>query len=160
VQTYQTVPSRTGSRASASPLGEALKTIEQNISQFKSDPHYEVLRELRSIDNLIVPDVLYKLTHHFKELEDKRLANPKWWELGYFIFEASQMVDFSLSRTGVILKSEAVIGVAGGMGPPQLEQPRHFYFDRPFLIYVKKRGADYSPFFVMWVDNAELMSEF
>jgi len=34
------------------------------------------------------------------------------------------------------------------------------YFDRPFLIYVKKRGAEYSPFFVMWVDNAELMERF
>jgi hypothetical protein len=29
-----------------------------------------------------------------------------------------------------------------------------------FLVYVKKRGDDYSPFFVMWVDNAELMQEF
>ena len=62
----------------------------------------------------------------------------------------------------MIVKSEARIGVA----PPfsssrrQMIEPRHFHFDRPFLIYVKKRGADYSPFFVMWVDNAELMQEF
>jgi hypothetical protein len=42
----------------------------------------------------------------------------------------------------------------------QIVQSRHFHFDRPFLIYVKKRGADYSPFFVMWVDNAELMQEY
>jgi hypothetical protein len=41
-----------------------------------------------------------------------------------------------------------------------LEEPRYFYFNRPFLIYVKKRGPEYSPFFVMWVDNAELMKEF
>jgi hypothetical protein len=27
---------------------------------------------------------------------------------------------------------------------------------RPFLIYLKKRGAGH-PFFVMWVDNAELL---
>jgi hypothetical protein len=31
-----------------------------------------------------------------------------------------------------------------------------FIFDRPFLIVVKKRGAEH-PFFVMWVDNAELL---
>jgi len=154
---YQVVLVRVPQRV---PLSEALKTIEQNISQFKSDPHYETLRKLRTIDKLIVPDILYKLTHHFKELEYKNLANPKWRALGYFIFEARQMVDFSLSRTGVILKSEARIGGGGGMAPPNIEQPRYLYFDRPFLIYVKKRGADYSPFFVMWVDNAELMSEF
>ncbi len=32
----------------------------------------------------------------------------------------------------------------------------HFVCDHPFLIVVKKRGAK-RPFFVMWVDNAELL---
>lgn len=139
-------------------LSGTLSEIQKCISDFKRDPDYEVLRKLRSIDSMIVPDVLYKLTHHFTELEDKKFANPKWPD--NFIFEARQMVHFSLSRTGVILKSEAIMGGAGGAGPPRIEQPRHFYFDRPFLIYVKKRGPDYSPFFVMWVDNAELMEKF
>ncbi|MHC4171035.1 MAG: hypothetical protein ACYSWQ_29195, partial [Planctomycetota bacterium] len=99
------------------------------------------------------------LTHCFAELEGKNLANPRW--LGYFFLEAMQMIDFKLSRTGVILRSESHMTV-----PPfapdrrQMIEPRHFDFDRPFLIYVKKRGAEFSPFFVMWVDNAELMQEF
>jgi prepilin-type processing-associated H-X9-DG protein len=141
-------------------LSETLSKVQKKISEFKTDSNYDVLCKLRPIDSLIVPDVLYKLTHHFKELEGKRLANPKWRALDYFIFEAMQMVDFSLNRTGVILKSEARIGAGGGAPPPRIEQPRHFYFDRPFLIYVKKRGPDYSPFFVMWVDNAELLEKF
>jgi hypothetical protein len=29
-------------------------------------------------------------------------------------------------------------------------------FYRPFFLYMKKRGAKH-PFFVMWVDNAELL---
>jgi hypothetical protein len=135
-----------------------LKQIEQETSDFKRDPDYEELRQLRPIDRLIVPDVLYKLTHHFKDLEGKRLANEQWPD--YFISEARQMVDFSLSRMGVILKSEAILGGAAGIAPPRKELPRHFYFNRPFLIYVKKRGAEFSPFFVMWVDNAELMNKF
>ena len=32
----------------------------------------------------------------------------------------------------------------------------HFVCDHPFLIVVKKQGAK-RPFFVMWVDNAELL---
>ncbi|UCF14864.1 MAG: hypothetical protein JSW59_15755 [Phycisphaerales bacterium] len=47
-----------------------------------------------------------------------------------------------------------------GLDLGQIVEPRHFDFNSPFLIYVKKRGADYSPFFVMWVDNAELMQQF
>jgi len=34
--------------------------------------------------------------------------------------------------------------------------PRCFLFNQPFLVYMKKRNAD-QPFFVMWVDNAELL---
>jgi hypothetical protein len=33
---------------------------------------------------------------------------------------------------------------------------RLFHFDQPFLICLKRRDADY-PFFLMWVDNAELL---
>jgi prepilin-type processing-associated H-X9-DG protein len=140
-------------------LGQTVVVVEQKISEFKHDSNYEVLCKLRPIDRLIVPDVLYKLTHRFAELESKGLANRRL--PGYFFFEALQMIDFALSRTGVVLKSEARVIVAPFRnGSRRLEEPRHLFFNRPFLIYVRKRGVDYSPFFVMWVDNAELMEEF
>jgi len=153
---YQVVLARLPRRET---LSETLSNVQKKIPEFKTNPNYDTLCKLRSIDSLIVPDVLYKLTHHFKELEWKHFANPKWQARDYFIFEARQMILFSLNRTGVILKSEARMGGAGGI-PSRIEQPRHFHFDRPFLIYVKKRGPDYSPFFVMWVDNAELLEKF
>ena len=153
---YQVVLARMPRRI---PLGEAVKELEENISEFKRNPDYGALRKLRPIDRLIVPDVLYKLMHHFTELENQRLGNPRW--PGYWISEARQMVDFALSRTGVVLKSQAVIHIIGAASTrPRIEEPRYFYFNRPFLIYVKKRGTDYSPFFVMWVDNVELMKKF
>jgi len=142
-----------------SNLGEAVAAVEENISEFKRDPDYEVLRKLRPIDRLIAPDVLYKLTHHFAELEGKLLGNRGWRDYG--IFEAMQMIDFALSRTGVTVKSWAIVVAAPfASGPRRIEEPRHLYFNRPFLVYVKKRGPDKSPFFVMWVDNAELMKKF
>jgi hypothetical protein len=138
-------------------LGSTVATVEQKISEFKENPNYEVLRKLRPPtfvpgDIVIVPDVLYKLTHQFTELKGRAIGNSKL--PGYFILEAKQMIDFSLSRTGVILKSEAEFTVAA------LAQPRHLYFNKPFLIYVKKRQGGTNPFFVMWLDNAELMNEF
>jgi len=139
-------------------LGEAVAAVEKGISEFKQDPHYEVLRKLRPIDTLIVPDILYKLEHNFKELLGKYLGNSRWRY--YFFFDARQMIDFALSRTGVTVKSWALLAIAGVAAHPRIEEPRHLYFNRPFLVYVKKRGPDYCPFFVMWVDNAELMKEF
>ena len=144
-------------------LGKTSAVVEQKIFEFTQDPNYEQLRKLRpasdirTADSLIVPDVLYKLTHHFADLEDRAIGNQPWLDQGYFIRKAMQMIDFTLGRTGVILKSDAIIIIPPLGGAPE---PRRFHFDRPFLIYVKKRGPDYSPFFVMWVDNAELMQEF
>ena len=150
-------------------LGKTVAFVEQKISEFMQDPNYEQLRKLRPAvrggrsgsiqpaDSLIVPEVLYKLTHHFAELEGRALGNQPWRDQGYFIRKAMQMIDFTLGRTGVILKSDAIIII-----PPLggILEPRRFNFDRSFLIYVRKREPAASPFFVMWVDNAELMQEF
>jgi prepilin-type processing-associated H-X9-DG protein len=136
-------------------LGESLRVMQERITKFKDDPDYAALSKLRPIDSLTVPDVLFKLTHHYQELLGKHLGNDKW--RGNFIFEAMQKIDFSLSRTGVVLKSEAIMGAPASRSPEQLAKPRHLRFDKPFLICVKKRQPDATPFFLMWVDNAELM---
>ena len=151
-QPYQVVLARV---PRSNTLGEAARALQEKIGEFKNDSDYEVLRKLRPIDTLIVPDVLFKVTHCFDELLGKHLENPKW--RGSFIFEAMQKIDFALSRTGVVLKSEARLGAAAARPARQIAQPRHLHFDRPFLICVKKREANATPFFVMWVDNAELM---
>ncbi|MBM4026890.1 MAG: hypothetical protein FJ280_16045 [Planctomycetes bacterium] len=139
-------------------LGEAAQALQSKIAEFKSDEDYEILRKLRPIDTLIVPDVLFKLTHHFSELLGKYFGNEQWQS--HFIFEALQKIDFSLSRTGVVVKSEARLSAAAGRSAPQLAQPRRLHFDRPFLICVRKREPNATPFFLMWVDNAELMQQY
>ena len=50
-----------------------------------------------------------------------------------------------------MVESEAVIAALG-------DSPMDFIFSRPFIVYMKKRGCD-QPFFVMWVDNAELLNK-
>lgn len=152
-QPYQVILARVPRCAT---FAEASRVLQTKTDKFKEDPDYEVLRRLRPIDTLTVPDILYKLTHHFDELLGKpfRNAGPQ----GPFLFEAMQRIDFTLSRTGVVLRSEAF--VAGGStrrSAEQLAKPRHLRFDKPFLICVRKREPGATPFFLMWVDNAELM---
>jgi prepilin-type processing-associated H-X9-DG protein len=135
-------------------LREAQRLLQERIARFRDDPDYAALSKLRPIDSMTVPDVLYRLTHHVEELTGKPFANEKYSD--YSIFEAMQRIDFSLSRTGVVLKSVAEFAGAG-RPPQQSIKPRHLRFDKPFLICVMKREPDATPFFLMWVDNAELM---
>jgi prepilin-type processing-associated H-X9-DG protein len=150
-QPYQVVLARL---PRGNTLGETTKLLQERIAEFRNRPNHEVNNRLRPMDTLIVPDVLYKLTHHFDELRGKYLANRKWSDT--YFFEALQKIEFTLSRTGVVLKSEARLAATRG-GSRDEHKPRHFHFDRPFLICVRKREPNATPFFLMWVDNAELM---
>jgi hypothetical protein len=100
-------------------------------------------------DTLLVPLMHWRIEHHFRELEGKRLLNPGL--PGLPLGGALQTIEFKMDRYGAEVVSEAlVVWLNGG--------PKHYHFDRPFLIYLKKRDAQH-PFFVMWVDNAELLGK-
>ena len=156
-QPYQVVLAR-------APRGNTLRAtladVEREIATFRERAEYEALRKLRPIDRLTVPNLLLELTHDFVELLDKFLVNGNPGGVDYSIAEARQKIDFALSRTGVILKSEARIVMPPARRDDPIDKPRYFTFDRPFLIYVRKRQGDARPFFVMWVDNAELMQPY
>ena len=147
-QPYQVILARMPRCAT---FGENVRILRERIAAFEKNPDYEKRRKLRPGDSLIVPDVLYRLTHHFDDLLGKHLGNPKWSDI--FIFEAMQRIDFTLSRTGVVVRSWSLFEAKSAA-------PRCLEFDRPFLICVQKREPNATPFFLMWVDDAELMKPY
>lgn len=126
-------------------LEQTLEYLNDKIAGFTRE---EFLHQFGINDVILVPNIFWRITHHFKELEGKYLGNKGYESL--YIRLALQMIQFKLDRSGAELKSEAKLYAA--------PVPNHFVFDQPFLIYMKKRGAVH-PFFVMWVDNAELLSK-
>lgn len=130
---------------------EMISDVENKIAAYKN--YYWLWPEFSQTDKLIVPDVIAKITHNYKELIMKEIGNKTL--KGYFIFDAQQTIDFSLSKSGVVLKSKSNLGGMMGGG----SEPRYMYFNRPFMIYIKKRLPDAKPFFAMWIDNAELLKK-
>lgn len=124
---------------------QTLSYLDDKIAGFTREEHFH---KFGINDVLLVPNIFWRITHHFKELEGKYLDN-RGYE-GLYIRLALQMMQFRLDRSGAELKSEAKLYAA--------PKPNNFVFDQPFLIYMKKRSAEH-PFFVMWVDNAELLSK-
>jgi|SRR6185295_1891294 len=98
-------------------------------------------------DVLLVPDFFWQISHRFSDLEGKGFKNCNL--NGQRLDVAQQDILFRLDRSGAELKSESTMLM--------LSAGTNFVLDRPFLIYMKARGAT-APYFAMWVDNAELLT--
>ncbi|MGA2068226.1 MAG: hypothetical protein ABSG86_24855 [Thermoguttaceae bacterium] len=129
-------------------LLETLRDVEKKTQEHARQGKEEYHNRFGVRDVLLVPNLEWEIRHHFAELEGngKRFLNATMKD--YFIGKAAQTIRFKLDRSGAELASESKLYC--------LPLPTYFVFDRPFLIVVKKRGSE-RPFFVMWVDNAELL---
>jgi hypothetical protein len=109
---------------------------------------------------LLVPSMLWEIQHHFEELEGKFFTNQGFEE--YFIQYTFQQIRFKMDRKGAKVIAGTII-LGGDWNGHEEEKPRvippdYYLFDGPFLIMMKKRDHAH-PFFVMWVDNAELLQK-
>jgi hypothetical protein len=129
----------------AETLAATLADVRKKIAE---TPAPDFASRLHPRDTVLIPNMNWTITHRFKELEgrDKRFRNPALREL--YLDTALQMIRFRLDKGGADLASEAKVFVKPGAS--------FFHVNRPFLVCMKKRDAR-CPFFVMWVDNAELL---
>ena len=137
----------------ASTLAEVERLGRSSAQADRSKRDEEQRTALNYDDTLIVPEMHWKVSHEFREL----FGPGKHLKIGddsLRIIAAEQMVRFRLDSRGAGIESSAKMAAVKAALPVH---PRHFHFDHPFLLYLKKRGAE-RPFFVMWVENAELMS--
>jgi hypothetical protein len=128
-------------------LAETLADIQHKIAAPSKD---SFVSALITNDTLLVPNMAWQVTHRFKELEgaDKQFQNPAL--RGLYLDTAMQTIRFRLDRSGAELSSESKLYVK--------PISSHFHVSRPFLVYMKKRGGKH-PFFVAWIENAELLQK-
>lgn len=106
-------------------------------------------------ESLKIPKIDFDLSYSFPELEGKRLLNNGWE--GWLIAKALQDTRFKLDEKGAVLKSRAFFMATKSEAPaPGNAKPRMFIFDNPYLIYMKQKLGKY-PYFVLWINNPELM---
>jgi len=124
-------------------LAQTFQHLRTQVQEFKNRDNYESRSRLQGVDVVRAPEMFWEIGHHFRELVGRVVGN-----VNLPIVEAMQTIKFRLDRSGATVESEARFAVAA--------IPRILEFNRPFLVYMQKRGAE-QPFFVMWVANAELL---
>jgi hypothetical protein len=128
-------------------LAATVETVEQKIRTFTGDQNNGIFG---ANDVLLVPNIAFRLTQRFKELEGKDRTFTNSGIEGKWIFLAQQAISFRIDRSGVDLNSKAVISITSA--------PKLFIFNGPFLVYLKKRGG-VRPFFALWIDKADILDQ-
>jgi len=107
---------------------------------------YNGKRRMGNMDELKVPNLKFFEEKEFSELEGNRIKGTR-----LKIDKALETVKFEMNNEGVKLKSEAAITMmTTSAGPRHVEQPRLFYFDDTFVIFLKEKGKSH-PYFALRV---------
>jgi hypothetical protein len=125
-------------------LQELIASLGEKIASEKVDTFDDYFGPR---DILLIPDMTWRISHHYSEIEGKNFKNAPLKDQRLDV--AEQDISFRLDRSGAELKSEAKDYC--------LPAETYYIFNRPFLIVMKVRNEK-EPFFVMWVDNAELLN--
>ena len=132
--------------AKVSPEATLTKTVEKVSDYIDTMPQ----EPLETNQDLIVPLFNFDIIRKYTELIGRTLAveNPAY--RGWLIDKAEQNIRFQLDERGAVLRSDASMSAVFG-GPPM-----PCIFDRPFLLMLRYKDSPV-PYFVMWVDNAEIL---
>ena len=104
------------------------QTIEYLDMKIRSQSESRSPRKLSSSSILLVPDIFWRISHRFRELERRPFLND-----GFdapTLSTIRQDIEFRLDRSGVLLESEVRLHSLG--------MPSHYIVDHPFLVLVRK----------------------
>lgn len=115
---------------------------------------YEGRKWFGDNDYFKVPEIKLYQEKSFKEVCGKQIVGTD-----FMIDKALETVDFKMDNEGVKLKSEAVIVTKlTSVGPGHIIQPRYFYYNDTFVIFLKEKDKS-QPYFALRVDNVDLLLE-
>ena len=100
-------------------------------------------------DELKVPNLKFFEEKQFDELKNKRIKGTR-----YKIDNAIETVKFEMNNKGVKLKSEAAITMLATSLNPSAFEPRYFYFNDTFVIFLKEQNKS-KPYFALRVFNID-----
>lgn len=136
------------------PKGSSFNEIYTNMNNEATK--YKGDKSFKSIDEFKAPNLTFDEKKEYKELEGKRFqtADPIYTEGE--IYKAIQTIKLSLDEKGGEIKSEAAIDMkvdATAINTkPKKEEPRYFYVDNTFALFLREKGKE-KPYFAGRIDD-------
>ena len=135
------------------PQGKTFNEIYENMN--KESKEYEGSKEFKNIDEFKAPNLTFNEKKEYTELQGKefKTADPIYDTAK--IEKAIQTIKFSLDEKGGEIKSEAAIDVmlvTTALSPEKEDEPRYFYLDDTFAIFLREKGRDL-PYFAGRIED-------
>ena len=144
-----------------SKQGDIVQLYRTNDNKTLSD-YYKDMNEmankrdytsfLTEEDQFKAPMMDFKSIREFDELCNKEIKNSD-----LIISKAIETIQFKMDEAGVKLKSEAAIATEFGCLPSFKPEPRYFYFDDKFVMFISEEGK--KPYFAMKVTDAAKLQD-
>ena len=137
-----------------SPQGETFNEIYENMN--KESKKYTGSKNFKNVDEFKAPNLTFNEKREYTELQDKefKTADPIYSTAK--IEKAIQTIKFSLDEKGGEIKSEAAIDMmissASVDTKPKTDEPRYFYVDDTFTIFLREKGQDL-PYFAGRIED-------
>ena len=116
------------------------------LDMLKKQQTYKGDKNFAKRDELKVPNIKFTEEKVFEELTNRRIMGTN-----LVINQALETIKFDMNNKGVKLKSEAAMTVMTTALVPESE-PRLFYFDDTFVIFLKEKNKS-KPYFALRVND-------
>lgn len=140
-------------------LSDMLKEMNKLIELGKKEQkNSDILwKYMISEDDIFsIPVIKFNIATKYKNIENQRFQSGT---KDYLVETAYQRTGFILDENGAVVESEAIVAfLEASMEEETIKHPKKMIFDKTFYI-VMKHIDQANPYFVMKVDNVELMSK-
>lgn len=141
-------------------LGSLQHEADSLISLGEKESVMAANRSVYSInkdDRIAIPVIRFNLDTRYESLIDQTF---KAGNKQYKIIEAYQRTALILEEHGAVAESEARMAAdSAGAAVPELIKPKILLFNKPFFLVIRKKTTT-APYFMMWVENPELLTPF
>ena len=137
-----------------SPQGKTFNEIYENMN--KESKKYTGSKNFKNVDEFKAPNLTFNEKREYTELQNKKFktADPIYDTAK--IEKAIQTIKFSLDEKGGEIKSEAAIDMVmidtAVDKKPKEDEPRYFYVDDTFTIFLREKGQSL-PYFAGRVED-------